>query len=168
VGILIAIAVVLGACYSPTLRDCALACDRDGDCAGGQTCSADHLCTWSMSRCNAVEHADGGLAVVDAHAPTKHDAARDELVIVHVHVAGNGRVTLDGIASCDAAAPQHGDCVLLAPVDVPAILIAVPHAGAMFDRWTGDACTGQGATCTFTPTTAVDVTAKFETMHDLP
>jgi hypothetical protein len=154
VGILIVIAIALGACYSPTLRDCALACTSDGDCVAGQVCTDDRLCTWSTSsrRCAPVDAPIDGARAPDSSAA---------IVLLHVLVDGDGQVELVGVATCDSAAPQRGDCELPARARVPATLVATPHDGKMFERWTSTACAGQGATCTTTPIVPMDVVAKF-------
>jgi hypothetical protein len=158
-GNVIALALTLGACYSPTLRDCRLACTNAGDCAAGQTCSDDHLCIWSSSprRCALV---DGG---VDAPPPDSSATA-----VLHVRIDGDGRVELVGIATCDSAPPQGGDCELLAKVGVRATLVATPHDGQVFERWTSTACGGEGASCTITPTARMDVAAKFVDVRGVP
>ena len=144
-GLLIALALVLGACYAPEVRDCVLACSADTDCVGGQVCTADHLCAGPALASGCAELSrDGG---VDAPAP----------IALHIHIDGPGTVTVAGGNTCDGA-----DCTFPIAKNVPATLTAAPHGNHPFERWTSAICMGQPAVCTFTPTADSTVAAKFD------
>ena len=76
-------------------------------------------------------------------------------MLLHVQVMGPGMVSLDGGGSCTM------DCMLPAPLGLPATLHALPGNKQKFDRWTSTTCAGQSDTCTFTPTAPVTVSAHF-------
>ncbi|MDB4952816.1 MAG: hypothetical protein JWO36_385 [Myxococcales bacterium] len=164
-------------CYSPDLRDCTVACSTASDCASGQMCGTDQFCAApsvaghcaKLARSDAgtvdglVLH-DGAMPHVDARppdAPAPADAAPAPTIQLHIVITGKGRVVVNGSASCDSSGPQHGNCLLAAPISVPAMLQASGHQQDSFDGWTTQACAGQGATCTFTPTTDTLVGVHF-------
>jgi hypothetical protein len=145
-GFLIALALVLGACYAPEVHDCVLACAADNDCVQGQVCTADHWCAAPALAGGCVELSrDAG---VDAPGPGTID--------LHIQIDGPGTVTITGGNTCDSTA-----CTFPIAKNVPAVLTAAPKGSHPFDRWTSTICTGQPAVCTFTPTADSTVAAKF-------
>lgn len=75
-----------------------------------------------------------------------------------VEVVGDGTVTFD--ASGDSAVGTNN----VAAGEVT--LVATPNAGSTFVGWTGDACAGEGATCTFTLDSDATITATFQAEGD--
>jgi len=76
---------------------------------------------------------------------------------------GTGTVTFDTAAGDDAVGTNN-----VAAGEVT--LVATPAAGSSFVGWTGDACAGEAATCTFTLDADATITATFEAddgMHTL-
>src|SRR5690606_6228490 len=75
-----------------------------------------------------------------------------------VEVVGAGTVTFD--ASGDSAVGTNN----VAAGEVT--LVATPDPGSTFVGWTGDACAGEGATCTFTLDADATITATFQAEGD--
>lgn len=155
-GVLVAFALLLCACYSPEIHDCTHACASSADCVSAQACNANHMCA-------APDITSCAELLVDARngdgPAAQRDAAIDApvpIATLMIHNDGPGEVdTLVG--NCTMA-----DCTLHAAPNVQLTLTAVPHPMKMFEQWTSAACMGQGATCHFTPpagTTAIS--AKF-------
>ena len=148
-----AIAVVLAGCYSPSLRDCTVSCSNATDCAGGQVCGADGMCAApdKAGHCDVAEIQDAAMPDPDATNP--------DLVIIHVRVMGMGTIMVNQ-TPCNAESTMPNDCMI--PVAaVPTTIKAIDGRDA-FQMWTSQACTGQAATCTITPSAPVtDVSAKF-------
>jgi hypothetical protein len=161
-AVLIALAAMLCACYSPELHDCTLACASSNDCAGDQTCTADHLCAASGATCAA----DAGRSI-DApqqHAPPPPPPDAAGVIALHVHVDGAGAVTAspcDTSCTCDSPLLES-DCVIDVVDVTQAQLAATPHTGEEFQTWMGPPCMGQPATCVFAtmPTPAM-ISVKF-------
>jgi len=101
----------------------------------------------------------GEPAAVDARVSPPVDAPPS--VSLHIHIAGQGAVVLDGAATCDTMPPQKGDCMLPAPIGELATLVAMPDAGNVFDAWMM-ACMGQGATCALVPIMPIDISVSFK------
>jgi hypothetical protein len=149
------------ACYAPTTRDCELSCGSDSDCAGGQVCGTEHLCAGRGLSC-APGAVDGGLVGDGERAPPvdAHAVDAEQTVVLTIMIGGMGTVTLDGGASCSTMP----SCQLVAPLDKQATLVATPGAKMMFDMWMMGPCMGQGATCTFVPTTDTMLQVHFKPM----
>ena len=158
-GILIAFAVVLCACYSPDVRDCTRACESNADCVAAQACNADHMCAApSITSCAEPPMVDAPLA--DAPAQTvHHDAAIDAAIPIatlQIHIDGPGEVDTP-VGNCTMS-----DCTLHAAPNVALTLTAVAHQDKMFMSWTTPACMGQLAMCHLTPAVGITmVSAKF-------
>ena len=151
-----AIAVVLAACYTPSLRDCTVSCSNASDCASGQVCGTDGMCAAPdvAGHCQAAEMPDAEMPDAKQDAPPGTD------VIIHVRIMGHGTVTVNQTL-CDDKGPMSNDCMIQVPPAVPATITARTD-GDPFQMWTSIACGGQGATCTITPLSPVtDVSAKF-------
>ncbi len=144
--------LALGACYAPELRDCAVTCASNDDCAPGQTCGTDRWCTGPASSgpCDSIEEAplvdaavatDAAASAIDASV----DATPPGMVQLVVKISGHGVVTIAGTGTCTDAAPGH-QCTFAVPSGLPRQLVATGTAGHDFDKWL-DACLGQGATC---------------------
>jgi len=168
----IAVAVSsLGACYQPTLRDCAVSCTSPSDCAGDQVCSANGWCAAQGVVCSlepdaaGVDGADTDAGGVDGDLDGSSDAVADAEMIdagatMRIVITGRGSVAGD-FPGVDCMAPP-GDCsyginpgtvVMLTAVDGP--------GGHAFVDWTTPNCMGMGRTCTVTvtaPITLVGVT----------
>lgn len=176
-------------CYEPNLADCALTCESNSDCFGGQVCSAQRLCAGTAVSCGQQPGGDAGVdqdaafrvdaahpvdappqvdapRQVDARTPTD-DAPPDAapMVTLHLHDDGKGRITTNLGFTCDSADPQNGDCLVVVVAGVAVTLAATGEANEVFQSWSGPACVGQSATCTFTPLVATDVHAKFAKAH---
>jgi hypothetical protein len=158
-------ALALGACYSPELRDCAVACATSEDCGPGQLCGADRWCAGSAmaGRCDTegtnVDAAVGSDAAASS-ADAAIDAAPTATIQLVVQISGHGIVTIAGIGSCADTAPGH-QCMFAVTVGVPRQLVAAGTGNDAFDKWMG-ACGAQGATCTLTPLAAATTQAKFK------
>ncbi len=154
--------LALGACYSPELRNCAVACESNDDCGPGQLCGADRWCA-APAIAGRCELPDAAIAL-DA-AASNPDAAADAAVpgpiLLVVQIMGHGTVTTTGLGSCADTAPGH-QCSYAVSSGVTRMLDAVGTGMDDFQMWTG-ACAGQGSTCTLTPTASTTVQAKF--MH---
>jgi hypothetical protein len=157
-------AAVLSGCYSPSLRDCAVACESTSDCAPSQVCGADHWCASPelAGKCMQPEvSVDGSPAVVpDARADAPLDAPGP--VIMTVMIAGHGTVTIPGVGQCAETSPGHM-CTFAVMFNANLMLTAVGTGDDEFDKWQSAACLGQGATCSLTVTAPVTVAVKF--MH---
>jgi hypothetical protein len=161
--------VVLAGCYSPSLRDCTVSCAAETDCAAGQVCGDDGLCAGPerAGRCATLPPD----ASVDARSDggTEHDAATDAAspdasphVTLHVEITGRGSVLVTGRLACLSSGPQRGDCMYDIDRGVPQSVRAVAiQPDQPFLSWTSATCRGQGASCTFTPTAATSLVARF-------
>ena len=162
----IAVAVLaLGACYSPELPDCAVACVSSDDCAPGQVCGTDRWCAGAAiaGRCASRVTVDAAVVETDAaatDAAVPVDAAPPTTVDLVIQITGHGVVTIAGTGNCADTAPGH-QCTFAVTGGVPRQLVATGTGEDVFDKWTG-ACTGQGATCTLTPTTMTIAQARFK------
>jgi hypothetical protein len=167
------VALALASCYSPDLRDCTIACASQNDCAYGQVCGADQFCAAPeiAGRCSELP-ADAGSADRDAGvADGKLDARVDAapvppdsplMVPLHLKIDGDGRAIVPGEEPCEKQGPQHGDCHYEIALGIPLTLTAEPYESSRFDRWNGMPCDQQDETCTFIPTAAADVHARFK------
>jgi hypothetical protein len=138
-----ALLALVGACYAPDVRDCAVTCSAAVSCAAGEVCGADGFCA-APSAAGHCGHADAGT------------------ITVHVTIGGRGRVLVDSTKSCDSEI-DNGDCTFAVPVRVAATIAAmVTSADHPFMAWTGTACTGTAPQCMVTPTSAFAVGAVFK------
>lgn len=165
--------VLLGAalagCYSPELRDCAVACESLGDCGPNQVCGSDRWCAspelagrcLSLTMPDAAPGTDGAPVVSpDASVDAAPDAPSTTQLIVEI-AGAHGVVTTAGVGSCDDTAPGRM-CSFTVLTGMPLSLTAMGTGGDYFDKWTSAACNGQDENCMLTPTTpTMTVTAKF-------
>jgi hypothetical protein len=162
-------AAALAGCYSPTLRDCAVACESPDDCAPSQVCGSDRWCASPelAGRCLAMAMPDAAprtdaAPVADAaiDAPPQPDAPTTTQLVVQI-AGGHGVVTIAGVGTCSDTAPGHM-CSFTVLAGGPLSLTAMGTGEDEFDKWTSIACAAQGATCTLTPTPpTITVAAKF-------
>lgn len=159
-GRALALSFVMSACYSPDLRDCTVSCAAAGDCASGQVCGATGFCAAPDVSCVV---SDAGVTVQDARAMdaqsfTPQDAAPDAPAppdapttsTLHVHVDGQGRVTITGVGTCAAGPPQQGDCMFPVLTNIPLVATASPYSDWRFEKWTSTQCAMESTqTCTF-------------------
>ena len=142
--------VTLAGCYAPSLRDCTVSCASQRDCADGQVCGSDGLC------------ASPGVA---GHCAAPNDAAVADApatISLRVQVSGKGSITVDDHGACSSEDPQHGDCTYEIAPRVAQSVHALPiQPDQVFQSWTSATCSGHGANCTFTPTAATTIAAKF-------
>lgn len=134
--------LVLGACYEPDILDCTVTCTEPTDCAGDQVCGIDGFCAAA-----SVAGTCGGEPAAN--------------VMLSVKVDGVGRIRVHEVGDCDRDDVNRGECSWLvppAPVQVEAIEI---DDESKFERWTTTTCTDEPASCTFTPTAATLVSARF-------
>jgi hypothetical protein len=161
------LAIALGgaSCYSPELRDCTVSCASQNDCANGQVCGADQFCAAPevAGHCSSLPSDAGGDDRDAGAGDGKLDAAPDPIVMVpmHLKIDGDGRVTVTGQLTCEKQGSQNGDCQYQVTLGLPITLDAQPYNGHQFERWTGAPCSAQGTTCTFIPTGATDLHARF-------
>ncbi len=148
--------VALVGCYSPSVLDCTVSCGSPHDCVSGQICGNDGLCA-------APEVAGhcGGLR--DAATPDAAGSDGSAIISLHVQVTGKGSVFVEGHGTCSSMEPQHGDCMFGIPLDVAQTVQALAiQPDQAFTSWTSVTCNGPNARCTFIPTAATVITAKFE------
>jgi len=142
------LAALLAGCYDPDLRDCAVTCRAQTDCAGDQTCGSDGYCIGpGATACSPDDEPDA------RPAPT--------MVTLHVTIDGKGSVMLDSmpLLTCGLAGASE-DCTWQIETETVHHLVATPEPTRTFAMWTGD-CVGSTTTCTMTPTAAATVGAKF-------
>ena len=161
----------LTACYAPELRDCAVSCTRQDDCAPGQVCGAEALCAAPAiaGRCATLTASDAGAGAAmdgppsDGEAPVPpNDGPTSTLT---VRISGRGHVVVLGTGWCDHTAP-HQRCTFEVQRGIERTLTATPAVGMRFDRWS-EACTGRSATCQVTPLAlATSVHARFRDDDD--
>ena len=161
-------AVVLSACYSPTLTDCVVACGLPGDCGDGQICGTDGLCAApeAAGTCKsgvnpAQPDAPGSTITPDAppttiqDAPLMPDAApmpdASPSVTLRLVIAGRGAVSVPGVGICGSAAEMNADCSWLVLLGSQQQVVVPTDE---LDKWQTANCIGQGATCTFTASTS--------------
>jgi hypothetical protein len=163
----IAAALVAG-CYSPSLRDCTVSCASQQDCAGGQICGNDGLCASPdvAGRCAAVPDAGPDRDAGSSRDARPNDAMTSDApapISVRVQVAGRGSIVVDGRSVCSSQDVQHGDCTYdLAPYVAHSVHAVPIQLDQVFASWTSVTCSGQGASCVFTPVAATSIVAKFE------
>jgi hypothetical protein len=153
---------LLAGCYSPSLRDCTVACAEPADCAPAQVCGPDGMCASPemAGRC-AMEADAAPMPEPDAGVP---DAAPDAALLVklRVQIDGRGSVQIDGRGTCSSADPSHGNCMYDLPLGVAQRVQAVAiDPDQTFAAWASFVCGGEGPVCTFTPLVATAVVAKF-------
>lgn len=170
-----ALCVGVSACYSPDLRDCTVTCTAETDCAAGQVCGAAGFCAAPEVSCTMP---DGGVpirdatvrdaAIVIADAPPDDDppdAPPDAPTTssVHVHIDGQGSVTITGVGTCAAGPPQQGDCTFTVLPNLPLVASASAYPNWRFDKWTSANCAMEPTqTCTFAAHGATtNLTLKF-------
>lgn len=173
--VLIAALVGPTGCYGPSLRDCTVSCAAPADCAGDQVCGNEGLCV-------APDHAgtcasaapppdapriDAGR-VVDAAAPTVDAAVPDAppptTGTLRIQINGKGNVFVDGHGVCSSlGGPAPSDCTYDIALRVAQTVRAVPsQPDQRFTSWTSETCSGQPATCTFTPVGSTTIVARFD------
>lgn len=154
--------VALAGCYAPSLRDCTVSCASQRDCADGQVCGSDGLC--------ASPGVAGHCASPAPDAGPGRDAAPNDAAVadapatisLRVQVIGMGSITVDDHGVCSSQDPQHGDCTYEIAPRVAQSVHALPiQPDQVFEKWTSATCSGQGASCTFTPSAATAIAAKF-------
>ncbi len=166
--------LLLAGCYSPSLRDCTVACSSPGDCAGDQVCGNDGLCAAPgvAGQCGSLPNAPIDAGLVDAEPiepppgdamPPPPDAPPGAMVSLRVQVEGRGSIVVNGIGTCSTETPQKGDCTYQVPTGVARTVRAVGvKPDEVFTRWASLVCAGQSSTCTFTPYLLTSITARFE------
>ena len=163
---------LLAGCYSPSLRDCTVACAGPADCGPGQVCGSDGMCASPEMAGHCAMEADAGqMPMPPMPMPEPHDAGVADappppdaalLVKLRVQVEGKGSVQIDGRGTCSSQDPSHGNCMYDIPLGVAQRVQAVAiDPDQTFTGWTSFVCAGQGPMCTFTPLVASAVTAKF-------
>ena len=161
---------LLAGCYSPSLRDCAVACAGPADCAPSQVCGTDGMCASPEMAGRCAMETDAGS--MQMPMPEPRDAAVDDgpappdasppLVRLRVQIDGRGSVIIEGRGTCSSTDPSHGNCMYDIPVGVAQRVQAMAIGpDDEFTRWTSFVCAGEASMCTFTPLVATAVTAKF-------
>ena len=156
----IAAAALLAGCYDPTLRDCTVSCAAAGDCAAGQVCGADGMCAAPGVAGHCAIAADSGTDAPGDAAAAPDAPPRLRLTVM---VMGKGSVVLDIGATCSSEDPQHGNCSydIVPGIAITAQATAI-QLDQLFARWTSQTCSGEPASCTFTPDVATTISARFE------
>jgi hypothetical protein len=125
--LLVVAALTLAGCYSPSIRDCSVACARDLSCPAGTTCGADGLChTEPGSHCVAPEDGpatpDGVVHGVDAPPGSADGGQRTDAPDAPGPLDARGPADAPAAGSPDATiqpdAPLQPDAP--APTDAPA------------------------------------------------
>lgn len=148
-------------CYEPSLRDCALACSASSDCAGDQVCGDDGLCAAPDVAGNCAAMGSGGLdagvARPDAMMPPPPPN-----IELRVQIMGKGSVIVDNRGVCTTQGSQKGDCTFMIANGAAQTIRALPiQIGESFQSWTSPTCKDATAICTFSPSAAVTVVARF-------
>ena len=145
----------LAACYSPSLRDCAVECTAEADCARGQVCGSAHLCAAP----DVADHC--GEVVADAGVDSRPPIDALLHVSLHLKIDGEGEVSFAG-GTCMSGGSQNGNCTYSVVVGIPITLSANDIDTHTFDKWTSGPCINQTArTCAVTPTVALDIHARW-------
>lgn len=173
-----ALLVATAGCYEPSLRDCALTCATDADCARGQVCSGGDFCAATGTTCAAFESPIDALTVTttdgttagadapvapppDASVPTP-DAPSTNATLV-VSVKNKGEVQVVGVGTC-MNDDQNSTKTCAYGVIAGAHLSAVASAtagGHPFVKWDDAQCHAQGSSCAFTAASATTIEAEF-------
>lgn len=140
---LLAAVLALGACYSPDLPDCVVACQAADECGEGQTC-IDGVCRTQGATC-------------EGSGSTTPPVAKVEL---EVTIEREGAVVVDGVGTCQSEESRH-TCSWMVRAGSEVVLEARELDDHDFDKWTTANCAGQDATCSLVPTEATTVVAKF-------
>jgi hypothetical protein len=101
---------------------------------------------------------DAGVIIDGAKPDATPDAPPDAPPHsqLYVTVEGRGRVTVEGVGTCTDS------CTYTAPLTTSLTVEAVPLDEWKFDKWTQGPCIGQLATCHFSTTFVVSLSAKFK------
>lgn len=141
-----ALCVALAACYSPEEHDCTVECSGVNDCGEGQICGGDGYC--------ASPGLAGQCMPSDDHA--------SQMKMLNVVIEGQGKVSIEGVGSCDSEGPMAGNCTFPVATGVALQINAVENKDREFVSWTAT-CSGTVRTCTLTPVMALtQVGAKFQ------
>ena len=150
---------LLAGCYSPSLRDCTVACAEPADCAPDQVCGTDGMCASPEVAGHCAMETDAGPMSQPPDAPA---ADPPLLVKLRVQIDGKGSVQIDGRGTCSSLDPSHGTCMYDIPLGVAQRVQAVAIDPLQpFTAWTSLVCAGEEPMCSFTPLVATAVTAKF-------
>lgn len=153
-----ALCLVLAGCYAPNLPDCRVACAADQDCAPGQSCGAEGMCTGHSTCPTDGARSDARPEDALELPDTPPDAATG---ILRIKLVDQGIVTVPGHPPCDPQTAVHMECSYSVLLGIPISLGATPLADRVFEIWQ-EACTGANPSCTVVPVGAeTDVTAKF-------
>jgi hypothetical protein len=161
----------IAACYDPSLHDCTVSCSTADDCAGGQVCTGGLCVSPGAPSCSAdmlggvdagsATHIDAGMMMpADAGGPPPPPG----MIALHVMVDGKGMILVDGHGACDSQGAQHGDCTFMVVANAVQTVHAIADLGSgeVFQQWASTTCKNMTANCTFTPTAATTVQAKFD------
>lgn len=164
VALAAALVAALPGCYEPSLRDCSLACSASSDCAGDQVCGEDGLCAAPdvAGHCAAMgsDGIDAGVPKPDAMMPPPPPPPTN--VELRVQIMGKGSIIVDNRGVCSSQGSTKGDCTFLVPVGAAQTVRALSiQIGESFQSWTSPTCKDATAICTFTPSAAVTVVARF-------
>ncbi|HEY5951381.1 MAG TPA: hypothetical protein VIV40_38070 [Kofleriaceae bacterium] len=136
---------LLAACYEPDAVDCTVQCSGVDQCADGQVCGTDGFC-----------------ASPDVAGTCMMAGSESQLISLTITIEGHGKVTIDGVGTCDSESPNEGVCTYAVAAGVARQLKAMPAKDREFISWTST-CTGSQSTCTLTPVMSLtQVGAKFE------
>lgn len=140
----IAAALVSG-CYSPSFRECAVACGANGECPGGSTCGADGFCHGARASQDCRELPGGDAGTSDPDAPLPEMCAAPMLLVSIENLSGSGggrlaRFSIDGqgfsrCADLPLASPQP---LALAFVPPNRVAVAGREAVTLLDAETGE------------------------------
>jgi hypothetical protein len=129
--------VMLGACYSPELRDCTVTCTASTDCAADQVCDGAGFCA-APEVAGSCETGSGAIPKVS----------------LRVSILGGGMIQVTGVGACTS------DCTWMVDNGTPVQLVVVKPPD--FDKWTTPNCKNPSTSCTLPMTASAIVGAKFK------
>lgn len=126
----------LAACYEPEAVNCTVSCAEGDECAEGQVCGSDHLC--------ATPDVAGHCSSSDDDEPPA-----SSVVMLRVTIEGDGKVSVDGVGSCDSR--DTPVCTFSVTVNVPRALKAVEGGEREFVAWSQACASATEDSCELVP-----------------
>jgi hypothetical protein len=155
------LALLVGGCYSPDLRDCTVSCSGSDSCGSGEICGSDGYCASPEVAGTCANEMGSG-----SNPDTVDAATMTAMVNIHIMVTGDGAVSLNNSLqmTCDHGGSANGDCMYAVASHSTAALLAVITSGSHpFMSWMGMECMGSTSQqCQFTADTDVTVMAMFK------
>jgi len=160
--------LVTGACYQPTVLDCAITCTQGDTCAAGQICGADGFCaspevagTCGDRDVDASLRVDAGSDTIRA-ADARPGADARVMVALALTIVGHGHVTVAPLGvTCTGDDKANGTtCSYQVALGSALSLQAASGKKDPFAGWSG-ACAGDQPSCALVAAHGLSVTATF-------